>query len=221
MGDGFKNGGLILAPIATFFLAILYVHSQHLLIKSAQKVRERFMLDRRINYPETVELCLEAGSENVRRWSNFGRQVCNSFICIMQIGFCCIYFLFISKNLKQILVNYGFNYDLHAVMLACLVPILLISLIVDLKYLVPFSLVADLCMIGGIAITFYYSTADLPALKERNYIGKLDTLPLFFGTAVYAFEGISMVLPLQNSMKNPKSFSKTCGVLNLGMVRFD
>jgi proton-coupled amino acid transporter len=218
MGDAFKNGGLIAAPILTVILAILYVHSQHMLLSCSQKVRERFMIQRRLSYPETVELCLEAGSEPVRKWSKFGRQICNAFICVMQTGFCCIYFLFIGKNIRQILENYGFSVDLDDVMLASLVPILLISLIVDLKYLVPFSLVADICMIRGIAITFYYSAADLPALSERNYIGQLHQLPLFFGTVVYAFEGISLILPLQNSMKNPGNFSRACGVLNLGMI---
>lgn len=70
----------------------------------------------------------------------------------------------------------------------------------------------------GIGITFYYASQDLPSPAERNFVASWNQLPLFFGTAIFAFEGIALVLPLQNEMKKPEDFSKTFGVLNLGMV---
>lgn len=74
-------------------------------------------------------------------------------------------------------------------------------------------------MITGLIISYYYSAQDLPQFSERNYITpELRRLPLFFGTAIFAFEGIALVLPLQNAMLNPKSFSNLFGVLNVGMI---
>lgn len=73
-------------------------------------------------------------------------------------------------------------------------------------------------MITGIIITYYYAVQDLPDFRERNYTSTLHQLPLFFGTAIFAFEGIALVLPLQNAMKVPRNFSKCFGVLNVGMV---
>lgn len=85
--------------------------------------------------------------------------------------------------------------------------------------LAPFSGVANVCMITGIIITYYYSSQDLPHITERHFLPpNIRTLPLFFGTAIFAFEGIALVLPLQNAMKKPKNFSKLFGVLNVGMV---
>ena len=72
-------------------------------------------------------------------------------------------------------------------------------------------------MITGIMLTLYYSTLDLPAISERNYVSSLEKLPLFFGTAIYIFEGISLVLPLKNAMEKPENFSRKLGVLNVGM----
>ncbi|RZC32631.1 Aa trans and/or DUF4586 domain containing protein [Asbolus verrucosus] len=69
----------------------------------------------------------------------------------------------------------------------------------------------------GLIITIYYTTQDLPPISERNYVSTPSQLPLFFGTAVFAFEGIGLVLPLQNEMKDPQDFKKPLGVLNVGM----
>lgn len=74
-------------------------------------------------------------------------------------------------------------------------------------------------MIAGIIITFYYTTRDLPRISERKLaVTSPHQLALFYGTAVYLFEGIGLVLPLKNAMRKPNDFSKPLGVLNVGMV---
>lgn len=74
-------------------------------------------------------------------------------------------------------------------------------------------------MLSGIGITFYYIFQDLPPISERNLaVLSWSKLPLFFGTVIYLFEGIGLVLPLKNSMKNPSNFSRPMGVLNVGVT---
>lgn len=72
-------------------------------------------------------------------------------------------------------------------------PILLTALIRNLKFLAPFSTLANALMIIGIVIVMYYATQDLPNVAERHYVAKLTQIPLFFGTTIYAFEGIGLV----------------------------
>lgn len=82
--------------------------------------------------------------------------------------------------------------NLH--MCIVLVPILLPALVPNLKHLAPFSTLANISMALGISVVFYYILSEpMPDISERKYVGDLNTLPLFFGTAIYAFEGIALV----------------------------
>lgn len=78
-------------------------------------------------------------------------------------------------------------------MLACLVPILIPCLLTQLKYLALCSALANVCMATGIGVVFYYALQDIPSPSERPMIGELRNLPLFFGTTIFAFEGIALV----------------------------
>jgi solute carrier family 36 (proton-coupled amino acid transporter) len=78
-------------------------------------------------------------------------------------------------------------------MALALLPILLSSWIRSLKYLAPVSGVANLLMAMGLSVTIFYSSQDLPSISERKAFAGWTNLPLFFGTAIYAFEGIGLV----------------------------
>lgn len=59
---------------------------------------------------------------------------------------------------------------------------------------------------------------NLPNTNTVKAFATWEQLPLYFGTAIYAFEGIGVVLPLENNMKTPQDFGGLTGVLNTGMV---
>lgn len=142
----------------------------------------------------------------------------NLFLVIDLLGCCCVYIVFVSTNIKQVVDYYAEgNLDLRVYM-AMLLPILIVmNLIRNLKYLSPFSMIANGLMAVSIAITFYYITQDLPAVEERPAFSQFHQLPLFFGTVIFALEGIGVVMPLENNMKTPTHFIGCPGVLNTGM----
>ncbi|KAJ8919913.1 hypothetical protein NQ315_006442 [Exocentrus adspersus] len=218
MGDAVRNAGIILGPIVVLCLGIICVHCQHLLLCASRTLDEKHQLKTAPDFAETVELCFEKGPPRMQGISKLVKKIVNVFLCVTQLGFCCIYFVFISENIKQVFDYYGYEMDVHFHMAVILLPILLTALIRNLKYLAPFSTLANVLMLVGIVIVLYYTSQDLPPVSQRVPVARLEQLPLFFGTAIYAFEGIGLVLPLHNEMREPNKFKKPLGVLNIGMT---
>ena len=54
----------------------------------------------------------------------FFRKVVNVFLCITQLGFCCVYFVFVSQNLKMVMDHHFGAVDYHAYMAIVLIPML-------------------------------------------------------------------------------------------------
>ena len=99
-----------------------------------------------------------------------------------------------------------------------IVPMICLGSIRNLKYLSPVSLLASICQCASLVIVLYYVCQGLPPVGSRPAFESWATLPLYFSTAVYAFLGISLILPLQNSMHRPQDFAGVTGVLNRGML---
>lgn len=222
MADAIKNAGIILGPIATIVIAIICVECMHMLVTAAEFIMRRNQLSSRPDFAQVIELCFSTSRhENLRKYSKIVKKICNISICITQLGFCCVYIVFVADSFKTILdfytIEHGYVIDLKLLMALALIPILLTALVRQLKTIAIFSIIANFCMITGAIITMGYCMIDLPPIQKHAYV-KFDTLPLYFGTVLFAFEGIAVVLPLQNSMKRPENFSKVLGVLNVGMV---
>uniref|UniRef100_A0A1A9WVJ0 Amino acid transporter transmembrane domain-containing protein n=1 Tax=Glossina brevipalpis TaxID=37001 RepID=A0A1A9WVJ0_9MUSC len=218
MGFAFKHGGIAVSTPFTLLLALTCIHCQHLLVNCSIRMRAISGDEKYPDFAETVEQCFANSPTRFRTWSKSIRIAVNVFICITQLGFCCIYFVFISTNIKKILLGYDIIMDVRILMIICFVPIWLSILIRNLKYLAPVSAFAALCMILSLGITLYYATKDgLPPINERRMYTTPRELAIYFGTAIFAFEGIALVLPIKNCMKKPEDFDKPFGVLNVGM----
>lgn len=75
-----------------------------------------------------------------------------------------------------------------------MVPVMISSLIRSLKFIARLSAVANICMLVGLVVILYYCAIDLPPLSSRSAIAHWTTIPLFFGTSIFSFEGISLVI---------------------------
>ncbi|KAK9500905.1 hypothetical protein O3M35_002070 [Rhynocoris fuscipes] len=218
MGDAMKNAGLVFGPIGIATLGSICIYNNHMLVRSSIEIRKRLKLSHEPNFPETVELCFEYGPLVLRKWRNFIRHTVKTFIIATQLGFCSVYFVFVASTLQTILDGYGYKYDPRIYISMALLPILLSSLIRSLKLLTPLSLLSNILILSGICMAAYICCIDLPSISERRLIADYSNWPLFLGTTIYAFEGISIVIPLRNEMKDPKQFTSPFGVLNVGLM---
>ncbi|CAG9855730.1 unnamed protein product [Phyllotreta striolata] len=218
MGEAVKSAGIIVGPLFILIVAVLCVHCMHLLTITAKSLREKHGVSTRLDFAKTLELSILLGPPQVVKYSLHARKLVNYCIIISQIGFCCVYFIFITDNVHQVADYYGIVIDLRTVMAGLFVPVLLPCLVRNLKYLVPISIMANIFMFFGIFMVIGYAVNDLPPFSKRRYVGDLSMLPLVFGTAVFCFEGIALVLPIKTQMRVPHNFSRHMGVLNVGMT---
>lgn len=151
---------------------------------------------------------------------DFAAATVNMFLMITQLGFCCCYFVFMAENIKQVtgIVYPTFENWENAdrfIIVVLFLPISILCTIRKIEYLAPFSAIANAAIGVSLFIMFSYLLVELPSPTVYPYFAGYANLPAYFGTVVFAFEGIGVVLPLENSMRNPDAFP---AILNIGMI---
>lgn len=74
------------------------------------------------------------------------------------------------------------------------VPLIVIACIRNLKLLAPYSSVAAALSLSSFSIIlFFYVFREIPSLKTREAVGTIKTIPIFFGTVLFAMEAIGIV----------------------------
>lgn len=213
----FANGGLWFGLISTFIVGGICTYCVHILVKCSHILCRRAQVPS-LGFADVAETAFLAGPPSVQKWSRFARFLINAFLVVDLIACCCVYNVFVATNVKQVLEHYtDVDINIRIYLLALLVPLILLNLIRNLKHLAPCSTVANLCIAVGMGITMYYVLSDTPPMSERPAIADFHRLPLFFGTVIFALEGIGVVMSLENNMKTPQNFLGCPGVLNFGM----
>ncbi|KAJ8959317.1 hypothetical protein NQ318_022003 [Aromia moschata] len=216
----FSHAGLFFGLFCTFAIGAICTYCVHILVKSAHELCRRTRVPS-LGFAEIAETAFLAGPPSIQPWAKFAKAMINMFLVIDLLGCCCVYIVFVAKNVKQVVDIYtppDTHLDLRIHMAALLPLLILMNFIRNLKYLAPLSMIANILVASGMGITFYYVFSDLPSVVSRPSVASFSTLPAFFGTAIFALEGIGVIMPLENNMKTPQHFIGCPGVLNAGML---
>ncbi|XP_054540692.1 proton-coupled amino acid transporter 3 isoform X1 [Pan troglodytes] len=237
-----KNAGLLVGPVSLLAIGVLTVHCMVILLNCAQHLSQRLQKTF-VNYGEATMYGLETCPNTWLRahavWGSFcflrlplpflPRYTVSFLLVITQLGFCNVYFMFMADNLQQMVEEAHVTsnicqpreiltltpiLDIRFYMLIILPFLILLVFIQNLKVLSIFSTLANITTLGSMALIFEYIMQGIPYPSNLPLMANWKTFLLFFGTAIFTFEGVGMVLPLKNQMKHPQQFSF---VLYLGM----
>nr|AAN76273.1 proton/amino acid transporter 3 [Mus musculus] len=223
-----KNAGLLVGPVSLLAIGALTVHCMDILLNCACHLTQRLQRSF-VNYEETTMYSLETcPSPWLRTHSVWGRYVVSFLLIVTQLGFCSVYFMFLADNLQQIMEEAHFTsnvcqprqslvmtsiLDTRFYMLTILPFLILLVLIQNPQVLSIFSTLATITTLSSLALIFEY-LIQTPHHSNLPLVANWKTFLLFFGTAIFTFEGVGMVLPLKSQMKSPQQFP---AVLYLGM----
>jgi len=216
----FKNSGLIFGSIGTVVVGIICTHCVFVLVKSSQELCRRQKVAS-LDFAETAEAAFINGPPALQKFSTAARIFVNGALVGTMYSALCVYVVFVASSIKQVGDYYMDDADeLHIrvyipMLLVVLIPI---SLIRNLKYLVPFSAIANIFIIVSFIITLYYIFRENLDPSRREFMANVEQLPLFFATVIFAMEGIGVVMPLENSMTHPDHFISKLGILNIAMA---
>ncbi len=194
----YLNGGMLFSNLVLIGVALLSYYCFILLVNTRLKIDASFGDIGGILYGKTM------------------RTLILSSIVLSQIGFVSAYIVFTSENLQAFILAVSDCrtwIDIKFMVLMQLIIFLPLSLIRDISKLAFTALVADFLILLGLIYLYYYNiftivtnhgVADIINFNSHDWT-------LFIGTAIFTFEGIGLIIPIQESMKNPRTFPPVLG----------
>lgn len=205
----FSNGGLAFCVVLLVFFSVLSYYCYLFLAQTTAKtgISSFAELGNKL-YGKTLKIL-----------------ILNSIVSA-QIGFVAAYTVFTAENLKAFLKNtLDVDYPLYYFVIfetLCFAPM---SLIRNITKLSIAALLANVFILSGIATIVFYASKDLIKNGPADVVMfNKDNWSLFIGVAIFAFEGIGLIIPVQQSMRHPEDFPKVllavicvCCVLFVGI----
>ncbi|XP_075972274.1 proton-coupled amino acid transporter-like protein pathetic [Anticarsia gemmatalis] len=215
----FSNSGWLVGIIGTIVIAFICGHCVHIFVKTSQGCCR---LERKplLSYSETCYATFSNGPKFLRPYAMFAKLFAEFSLFFTYVGVCCIFTVLIATSIKQLLDAYvaSFILSIEYYCLILIVPLCLMVQIRHLKFLAPFSLMANIMLFATFAICLYYIFGDKITIADKNPVGHIARLPAFLSTVIFAMEGIGVVMPVENTMKKPQHFLGCPSVLVVAMT---
>ncbi|MCO5565379.1 hypothetical protein L7F22_019052 [Adiantum nelumboides] len=204
LGKAFHNGGLLFSTLVLCAIAMISLGSFLLLVKVNLKHNASFGEMGGILYGPKMRLAILAS------------------IVFSQIGFVAAYTVFVAQNLQAFVLAVTHCRTLIPTVwfiLAQCAIFLPLSLVRKIAKLSSTALVADVFILFGIIYLFQFEIRQIVQEGLADVVMfNSKTFSLFIGTAVFTFEGIGLVIPITESMKEPERFPGALSGVMVGVM---
>ncbi|KDE04597.1 hypothetical protein MVLG_04977 [Microbotryum lychnidis-dioicae p1A1 Lamole] len=204
LGKAFYNGGILFSTIVLCFIAMVSLYSFLLLVETRLVVNASF------------------GDIGGILYGKYMRWAILFSIVLSQVGFVAAYTIFVSQNLQAFIMavtNCRHLIPIQYLILAQLIIFLPLAMIRNIQKLSGTALIADAFILFGLVYIFSNEIkllvdngiADVALFNRKDF-------PLLIGTAVFSFEGIGLVIPITESMKDPHRFPAVLTGVMIGVM---
>eukprot|EP00736_Rhodelphis_marinus_P001903 Rmarinus@m.2733 len=139
-----------------------------------------------------------------------GRRAVDVSLILSQCGFCCAYIIFVAQHVAEVVdsMSAGEIKLSYAWLIWLQVPLLVpLVWIRKVQRLAPTTFLGNFLIMFVIAYITYRAFLQFAAGESPPITAFNDRyFSLFIGTAVYTFEGVGMVIPIHQSMKEKEKF---------------
>ncbi|KAI8430530.1 hypothetical protein MSG28_000767 [Choristoneura fumiferana] len=189
MPRAFANSGYVVGTIGTIVIGVLCTYCIHILLDSCYVLCKR-RKQPSLTYTGAAEASLSEGPDWCKACAPYAAHVVNAFLLVYQIGTCCVYVVFVAENIEFVMTkHFHIEVTVFQVMCAILLPLVLINYVRDLKYLAPFSALANVV------------TIILPLENEmktpKDFVGKFGVLNRAMITIIILYVGMGLFGYLQ------------------------
>ena len=194
----YLNGGMLFSNLVLLGVASLSYYCFILLVNTRTKIEGSF------------------GDIGGILYGRLMRGLILTSIVMSQIGFVAAYIVFTSENMQAFIlaVSHCATWiDIKFIVLMQLVIFLPLSLIRNIEKLGLTALIADGFILLGLIYLYFYDVTTLVKQGVADIVPFNSHWTLFLGTAIFTFEGIGLVLPIQESMKKPSNFPSVLAIV--------
>jgi proton-coupled amino acid transporter len=194
----YLNGGMLFSNLVLLAVAGLSYTCFVLLVSTRLAVEHSF------------------GDMGLHLYGRWMRNMINFSLVISQIGFSSAYIVFVSENMQAFVLavtDCKTFIGIGHMILIQMVIFLPLSLYRNINNIQKLALIADGFIVAGLGYLYYY---DILTIVKQGGLSDIvsfnsSSWTLFIGTAIFTFEGIGLIIPIQTSMKDPRKFPKVLG----------